>query len=323
MHVTRGWLVAALGIVAAILTGTSVAMTLNARNHPATAAPLSSVSSPTPATFESVPPTPRPVFTAAGGPALHVATQQPTPVVITTATAPAASSPTPSPAPSSVAPSSVAPSSVAVTSPEPAGTAPGPTPTQTAVPMPKRCGDWHCTLRQSIDLHNGYAVALWLTPAPQDGEQGNLDSRPYLELVHGTDAVQWLISPFEDGYGWSGTLSCDTEGPVPNCALVGASGAHSSYGVVVLLASGRLVEPAGGSAVADSSDAAAADLDGDGYLDIIGSMSDYRPDFADGTNYWDTFRFTSSGLVSTGCEQISSSTASAPTRLLTGSCPVR
>ncbi len=58
----------------------------------------------------------------------------------------------------------------------------------------------------------------------------------------------------------------------------------------------------------------AVDLDGDGYLDVIGSVHDAR-----GVNYWLTFGWDGQ-LVVTGCAPKAAG-APTPTQLLRGFCP--
>ena len=58
----------------------------------------------------------------------------------------------------------------------------------------------------------------------------------------------------------------------------------------------------------------AVDLDGDGYLDVIGSVHDAR-----GVNYWLTFGWDGQ-LVVTGCAPKPAG-APTPTQLLRGFCP--
>jgi len=69
-----------------------------------------------------------------------------------------------------------------------------------------------------------------------------------------------------------------------------------------------------GSRPAHRAGMSAVDLDGDGYLDVIGSVHDAR-----GVNYWLTFGWDGR-LVTTGCAPEPAG-AAMPTHLLGGFCP--
>jgi hypothetical protein len=183
-----------------------------------------------------------------------------------------------------------------------------------AVPRPVVCQQWRCEARQTHDLSDGLKVTLWL-----GGDQQNYQSRPIVELTDRNVAVQWWIAP--QGDGWNGSLTCGTGASVPHCVLIDSLGMHASVAEVVMLHGGRLVHPVAAQAIANSAGMSAADLDGDGYLDVIGSTNDYKPSYAQGHNFWKTFRFSGDGLVPTGCEAQPRG-APAPTHLLTGRCPV-
>ena len=52
-----------------------------------------------------------------------------------------------------------------------------------------------------------------------------------------------------------------------------------------------------------------------------GTSNDYLPNFAQGHNYWQTFRYRDGRLTVTGCARRLTNSP-APTRLLTGTCPI-
>jgi hypothetical protein len=156
-------------------------------------------------------------------------------------------------------------------------------------------------------------VRLWLS-----GNQTNYDSRPVVELRRGTVPVQWWISP--QGNGWDGSLTCLPRGREPNCDLIAGLGMHANVAEMLILRGGRLVHPPRAEAITNTVGMHAADLDGDGYLDVIGTSNDYRPNFAEGHNYWQTFRYRDGRLSVTGCAR-QASIAALPTRLLTRPCP--
>jgi len=101
--------------------------------------------------------------------------------------------------------------------------------------------------------------------------------------------------------------------------LVDSAGMHASIAELLQVQDGRLVHPPNADVTADSPDMKAADLDQDGYLDVIGTTNDYTPNYAQGHNYWQTFRYADGQFVPTGCARQAGTPT--PTRLLSGSCP--
>lgn len=181
------------------------------------------------------------------------------------------------------------------------------------VPPPPHCRAWRCRDRQAATLAPGWTVRLWLS-----GARLNYRSRPVVELLHERVAVQWWVAP--QGDGWNGSLTCMSGAPEPNCDLIDSLGMHAAVAEMLILRNGRLVHPARAEAITNSVGMRAADLNGDGYLDVIGISNDYQPDFAQGHDYWQTFRYHDGQLTVTGCAR-KSRHALPPTRLLTGSCP--
>jgi hypothetical protein len=180
-----------------------------------------------------------------------------------------------------------------------------------AVAMPAACKSWHCHARQTRQLGNGDAVTLWVAPSEQ-----NFRSRPVLSLTDNGVAVQWWTLP--KGDGWNGSLTCLATSQQPNCVVVDSLGMHASVAEMVVLRDGRLVHT--GEAVADAPGMTAVDLDQDGYLDVIGTVNDYTPNFAQGHNYWQTLRYSGGRFVVTGCA-LQQQGLPAPVQLLNGNCP--
>jgi hypothetical protein len=183
----------------------------------------------------------------------------------------------------------------------------------TSVPAPASCHPWSCRLRQTVTLRDQYAVRLWL-----GSDQQNYESRPVVELLDHGVTVQWWISPRGDG--WNGSLTCIAGRSEPNCVLLDSLGMHAGVAEILLLQGGRLVHPAGAEAVTVAGEPRAADLDDDGFLDVIGTANDYRPNFAQGHNYWQTFRYRAGRLVVTGCAPETRGSGP-PVQLLHGACP--
>jgi hypothetical protein len=181
------------------------------------------------------------------------------------------------------------------------------------VAMPASCAQWSCRARQTVSLPDGYAVTLWV-----GSDQQNYQSRPVVELLDHGLAVQWWISPVGDG--WNGTLACDVAGRETNCALLDSVGMHAGVAEMLIRRGGQLAHPTGAAATSNSGMVQAADLNADGYLDVIASINDYRPNYAQGHTYWQTFQFTADRLVLTGCSPQPRG-SSPPKQLVTGVCP--
>jgi hypothetical protein len=188
-------------------------------------------------------------------------------------------------------------------------------PAQSPNAQPAACRQWSCQPRQTVQLPNGYQVRLWLS-----SDQLNFRSRPVLELLHEGVPTQVWVSP--QGDGWNGSLTCLGGGLDVNCVLIDTAGMHANVGEVVLVQDGRLVHPVGAEVTTDSVGMRAADLDGDGALDIIGVTNDYQPNFAQGHNYWQTFRYDGGQFTVTGCA-LQRPGVPAPTQLLKGTCPAQ
>ena len=193
----------------------------------------------------------------------------------------------------------------------PAGTSrPGATSARPVAP-PDVCRQWACRPGQTLRLPGNHAVTLWL-----GDDRHNHHSRPVVELLEHGVAMQWWISP--QGDGWNGTLTCLPTGELadPNCILIDTLGTHATVAEMVILRGGQLVHPGGAENTTNSAGMSAVDLDGDGYLDVIGSVHD-----AQGVNYWLTFGWDGR-LVVTGCAPKPGG-APTPTQLLRGFCPTQ
>jgi hypothetical protein len=188
---------------------------------------------------------------------------------------------------------------------------PAPSP---AAPMPASCQQWNCQIKQTVALPGGYAVTLWLGT-----DQQNYQSRPVVELRWQATPTQWWISPVGDG--WNGSLTCDSSGKQPNCVLIDSIGMHASVAEMLLLSDKQLAHPSGAVATTNSAGMSATDLTKDGYLDVIGSVNDYRPNYAQGHNYWQTFQYRGARLVPTGCTP-QARASKPPGQLLSGACPI-
>ncbi|MDT0261904.1 hypothetical protein [Jatrophihabitans lederbergiae] len=185
------------------------------------------------------------------------------------------------------------------------------------------CQQYACTPQPPVALNADYAVRLWSSSATAASGVQNLRSTPVLELVRtsgGTSQhVQWWVGRL--GYGWTATLVC-AAGQHPNCVVSSSVGSHAGNAEVVQLRGSALVSSPATSVTFDSGVPRAADLNGDGYLDVAGLDNDYKPNFATGHNFWTTYRFTGGALHQTGCTPQKSIHQVAPTVLLTGPCPM-
>jgi hypothetical protein len=188
---------------------------------------------------------------------------------------------------------------------------PHPSSPRTSAPAvkPQQCVTSNCTQAQTASLGGGYAISIW-----HAGTVGDFRTKPVVELSRDGVAVQWWLWPAGDG--WSGALSCRAQ----QCVLTDGDGVHSSVAQVMLLRGGRLVAPARAAVVADLPTVLARDLDGDGDLDVVALDSDYTPNFAQGHQFWNTYRFGGDQLASTGCLR---KTGPPPTHLATQPCPTR
>jgi len=182
------------------------------------------------------------------------------------------------------------------------------------------CKQWSCTPGQPEQLGGGYSVRLWSSVAPTGTPSPDL-STPVLQLLHDGQHRQWWVA--RSGFGWSAKLDCLVGGAaVPaHCAVLAEVGSHAGTAELVVLRSGALVGSPRASVSFDGGRPAAADLDHDGWLDVLGTENDYQPNYATGHNYWASYRFVDGSLARTGCTLRRTLAEPPPDRLLTGECP--
>lgn len=194
----------------------------------------------------------------------------------------------------------------------------GPAPGSSDAP----CGQWSCTPGQPVQLGGGYSVRLWSSAAPTAALEPDR-STPVLQLLHDGQHRQWWVG--RSGFGWTAKLDClPAAGKASaHCAVLAEVGSHAGTAEFVLLRSGTLASPAQASVTFDGGRPMAADLDQDGWLDVLGTENDYQPNYASGRNYWATYRLADGSLQRTGCLPRRTGTEAPPERLLTGDCPVR
>lgn len=182
------------------------------------------------------------------------------------------------------------------------------------------CRSFGCSPQQAQRLNDEYSVRLWLSEQPSATDSQALRSTPVLELLKDGQHVGWWVGRL--GFGWAASVKCLPTPTQPNCVVLAAMGAHAGSAEVVLLQQAKLVSPATASVLFDSGTPVAADLDHDGLLDVVGVENDYQPDYANGHNFWATYRLTGTQLHRTGCSPLGAAGQPAPTVLLTGPCPV-
>ncbi|HEX8304522.1 MAG TPA: hypothetical protein VF612_06575 [Jatrophihabitans sp.] len=186
---------------------------------------------------------------------------------------------------------------------------------------PAPCKQWSCVPEQPVQLGGGYSVRLWASAAPTAAPTADR-STPVLQLLHDGRHRQWWVG--RAGFGWSAKLDClAAGGAVPaHCVVLAEAGSHAGSAEVVTLRSGALASSPQASVSFDGGRPMAADLDHDGWLDVLGTENDYQPNYATGHNYWATYRFAEGSLYRTGCAlRRTLAQPPPPDRLLTGDCP--
>ena len=193
------------------------------------------------------------------------------------------------------------------------------TPSATARAPHAPCEQWSCKPKPPVELGGGYSVRLWSSATPAGPVPDR--SMPVLQLLQDGQHRQWWVG--RSGFGWSAKLDCLAAGhAVPaHCAVLAEVGSHAGSAELVLLRSGALVSSPQATVSFDGGRPMAADLDHDGWLDVLGTENDYQPNYATGHNYWATYRFADGGLQRTGCVLRRTVAEPPPNRLLTGECP--
>jgi len=182
------------------------------------------------------------------------------------------------------------------------------------------CRQWSCTPEQPVELGGGYSVRLWSSGTPT-GAPTSDRSTPVLQLLHDGQHRQWWVG--RSGFGWSAKLDClpGTADVPAQCAVLAEAGSHAGSAELVVLRSGALASSPQATVSFDGGRPMAADLDHDGWLDVLGTENDYQPNYATGHNYWATYRFADGSLQRTGCVLRRTMAQPPPDRLLTGQCP--
>ena len=182
------------------------------------------------------------------------------------------------------------------------------------------CKQWSCAPEETEQLGGGYSVRLWSSVAPTAVATSDR-STPVLQLLHDGQHRQWWVG--RSGFGWSAKLDClpGSTGVAAHCAVLSEVGSHAGAAELVVLRAGSLVSPSRAGVSFDGGRPIAADLDHDGWLDVLGSENDYQPNYATGHNYWATYRFVEGSLERTGCMLRRTLAEPPPDRLLSGACP--
>lgn len=183
------------------------------------------------------------------------------------------------------------------------------------------CKQWSCAPELPVQLGGGYSVRLWSSVAPTAVLAPDR-STPVLQLLRDGRHLQWWQA--RSGFGWEAKLDClAAHGSIPaQCAVLAEVGSHAGIAQLVMLSDGALVSPSRASVSFDGGRPMSADLDSDGWLDVLGTENDYQPNYATGHNYWATYRFDGESLQRTGCTPRPTLAGPPPDRLLTGTCPV-
>jgi hypothetical protein len=189
-----------------------------------------------------------------------------------------------------------------------------------AVQSAAPCADQGCTPGSNIAVGNGFSVRLWLDPTPSPTDQVSAAATPVVELIQGDAVADWYTANL--GSAWSATLICSSRAlPTPVCVLTSSEGAHAGSAEFVQLEKGKLVSSPRARVLFDTGAPHAADLDRDGVPDVVGVDNTYQPNYANGQNYWATYRFSDGVLTETGCANQTNIRQEPPRALLTGPCP--
>ena len=179
-----------------------------------------------------------------------------------------------------------------------------------AQPAPGQCPNAACAELATASLGNGF-VAILRSGQATDGSVG----ASVLELTQNGVAVDWHAVNGET----PAHLTC-LAGAAGNCVVVDEVGAHGATATVWRLGlnSAKLTKSA--TAQADTPSMSGRDLNGDGFMDVVGLQNDYTPDYATGKVQWQTWLFDGKNLSSTGCTPLATSPPPRPTAAVTGAC---
>lgn len=128
----------------------------------------------------------------------------------------------------------------------------------------------------------------------------------YLLTVNAKDAPLASIRLAYGDYFFDSGLARPTCDVIGHCFVPAGVGAHGGVlNVVAVSATGRLTDlSAGGKYAADTPDLRGVDLNGDGVDEIVGTVNNYRPDYATGVNYWIVWAWQGRTYVNRGCRMV-------------------
>lgn len=162
----------------------------------------------------------------------------------------------------------------------------------------------HVTCRAVAVVPNARpGIDLVLVRAP---DSSDIEQVAYLLTVDARGVPLGSVRLAHGGFFFDSSLSGPTCDAVAHCFVPAAVGAHGGViNVVAVSATGRLTDlSAGGRYTADTPDLRGVDLDGDGIDEIVGTVNDYQPDYATGTNYWIVRAWQGTRYVDRGCRKL-------------------
>jgi hypothetical protein len=176
-----------------------------------------------------------------------------------------------------------------------------------------------CQVRTvAANVRPGVSVALLVGPPAPVGQAG-----AFLTFRTGTGGridehrIQ-AGDVFADAQGRPYQLVCDR---LAHCLVPASVGVHSSVVTVVAVAPDggiRLVTDRIGS---EGPVSRAEDLDGDGVTEIVVIRNDGIPSFAEGSLFWQVYRWGGTGYASVGCARYGEGEARPPSELDPAFCP--
>jgi hypothetical protein len=161
----------------------------------------------------------------------------------------------------------------------------------------------------SAGLDGDYRVTVYAAPSPTGAVAATVT-----ELARAGVPVYWHVT---DDASPSRLMCSPT--PQPNCGLSVFVGAHASEGFALLRAGDALA--LFGQANSETPTTKVVDLDADGWVDVATVRNTYRPSYATGKVYWQTFTADGRRLTATGCTAPTHELPPTPTAPLTGPCP--